>query len=148
LILVSPLTRTIETATRAFEDHATPKRLCHLLCEAASSMADHGTPKSDLLKKHPHIAQWDGWNDLPEHFWPSRTLVGAREEAASRVDELKRFIFQRPEHCFALVGHSNFFREMTGQESKLANCEAWWCTLSEDGAITPCQALPPPPSAV
>lgn len=48
LICVSPLTRTIETATAAFDGHATPKRLCPLMCERATMPADMGTPKAEV----------------------------------------------------------------------------------------------------
>ena len=148
LILVSPLTRTIETATRAFEGHATPKRLCHLMCERATMKADEGTPKAALQQKHPHIAEWQGWDELPDHFWPARSLKTAAQEVASRIDEFKRWMLERPETCFALVGHSAFFKEMTGAESKLDNREAAWYMLSSDDmSVLPCPALPPPPSA-
>ena len=53
LIVVSPLTRTIQTATEAFAGHPTPKRLCHLMCERATMPSDQGTPKAQLLRKHP-----------------------------------------------------------------------------------------------
>ena len=147
LILVSPLTRTIETATRAFEGHATPKRLCHLMCERATMKADEGTPKAALQQKHPHIAEWQGWDELPDHFWPARSLKTAAQEVASRIDEFKRWMLERPETCFALVGHSAFFMTMTQMERKLSNCEAFWCLLMPDASIVPAPELPPPPLA-
>ena len=148
LIIVSPLTRTIETATRAFAGHTTPKRLCHLMCERTTMRADEGTPKSELLAKHPHICEWQGWEELPEHFWPQRSITTAAEELVARIAEFKRWLIERPETCFALVGHSAFFQAMTGADSKLENCEAAWYMLSsEDGSLAPCPALPEPPSA-
>jgi broad specificity phosphatase PhoE len=120
VIMVSPLTRTIETATAAFEGHATPKRLCHLMCERATMPSDQGTPKAALLKKHPQIAEWQGWDELPDEFWPPRSLKTAEQEVAARVEEFKTFLLQRPEACFALVGHSAFFQTMTSMDRKLA----------------------------
>ena len=147
LIVVSPLSRTIETATAAFEGHATPKRLNHLLCERATMPADQGTPKAELLRKHPQLAEWQGWDELPDEFWPPRSLKTAEEEVAARIVEFKRWLLQRPETCFALVGHSAYFRTMTGMERKLDNCEAFWCLLHDDGSITAAPELPPPPAA-
>jgi len=147
LILVSPLARTIQTATEAFEGHTTPKRLCHLMCERATMPADQGTPKAQLLRKHPQLAEWQGFDELPEHFWPPRSLKTAEEEVAARIAEFKEWLLARPEACFALVGHSAFFRTMTGMDSKLANGEAAWFLLMPDGAVAPAPELPPPPSA-
>jgi len=147
LIVVSPLSRTIETATEAFSEHPTPKRLCHLMCERATMPSDLGTPKSQLLEKHPQIATWQGFDTLPEHFWPARSIgPSAEEEVAARVTEFKEWLLRRPETCLALVGHSAFFSTMTGLP-KLANCEAFWCTLGLDGTISECTPLPPPPCA-
>lgn len=146
LIVVSPLSRTIETATEAFSEHATPKLLCHLMCERATMPADVGTPKEQLLKKHPQLASWQGFDTLPDHFWPTRSLRSAEEEVVLRVAEFKEWLLQRPETCIALVGHSAFFSVMTGLP-KLANCEAFWCTLGLDGMVTECAPLPPPPCA-
>ena len=147
LILVSPLSRTIETATEAFDNHPTPIRLCHLMCERTTMPADQGTPKAQLLKKHPQIAGWQGFDELPEEFWPARRLgSSAEDEVSARVEEFKAWLLERPETVLALVGHSAFFSTFTGQP-KLANCEAWWCELRPGGQVVPCEALPPPPSA-
>ena len=147
LIVVSPLTRTIETASAAFDGHATPKHLCHLMCERATMPSDLGTPKAALLKKHPQIADWQGFEDLPEQFWPSRSLKSAEQEVAARVDEFKRWLLARPEACFALVGHSAFFQTFTAMDRKLQNCEASWFILGEDGTVSAAPELPPPPEA-
>ena len=68
LILVSPLTRTIQTATAAFEGHTTPKRLCHLMCERATMPADMGTPKAEVSAKR---RDWKIQN--PAHSPPIRS---------------------------------------------------------------------------
>ena len=109
--------------------------------------ADQGVPKEELLKKHPQIATWSGFDDLPAQFWPQRSLLTAAEEVASRVDEFKQWLLARPETCFALVGHSAFFMVFTGMERKLHNCEATWFLLYADGSIDAAPDLPPPPAA-
>lgn len=147
LVVVSPLTRTIETATAAFGSHPTPKRLCHLMCERTMMPADQGTPKAELLKMHPQLATWDGFDELPEEFWPPLSAGrAAEEEVAGRVGQFKQWLLARPEACLACVGHSAFFRTFTGLP-KLANCEAFWCELRPDGSVVECTPLPPPPSA-
>ena len=152
LILVSPLTRTIETATAAFAGHATPKRLCHLMCERATMRSDLGVPKQDLLKKHPQLAntsEWQGFAELPEEYWPPLLGPGkaAEQEVESRVQAFKQFLLARHEACFACVGHSAFFKTFTGMEEKLENAEPSWFILAPDGSVAAAPLLPPPPSA-
>jgi broad specificity phosphatase PhoE len=146
LIVVSPLSRTIETATEAFGTHPTPKMLCALMCERTTMPADQGTPKAQLLRKHPQLSGWLGFDELPEEFWPARSLKSAEAEVAERVSSFKQWLLARPEACIALVGHSAFFSTFTGLP-KLANCEAFWCELRMSGEVVACNALPPPPSA-
>lgn len=144
LIVVSPLSRTIQTATYAFGSHPTPKRLCHLMCERTTFPSDLGTPKAQLLAKHPQIAEWQGLDELPDQFWPPRSFITAEQEVAQRVDEFKQWLLNRPEQCMCLVGHSAFFSTMTGL-AKLGNCEAFWCQLMSDGTVRECPPLPAPP---
>ena len=146
LIVVSPLSRTIETATEAFGSHPTPKMLCALMCERTTMPADQGTPKAQLLKKHPQLAEWLGFSDLVEQFWPARSLLSAEAEVSQRVADFKQWLLERPETCIALVGHSAFFSTFTGMP-KLANCEAFWCELRCNGDVSACNPLPPPPEA-
>jgi broad specificity phosphatase PhoE len=134
MIVVSPLTRTIETATRAFAGHSAPFALCHLMCERALMPADAGVPKEQLVKKHPHIAGWHGFHELPERFWPE---TGEQDDAlAARVAEFKRWVQVQHADTMALVGHSAFFRVMTGMDRKLDNCEAVWFVLEDDSTMT------------
>ena len=102
-----------------------------------------------LLKKHPHVAAWEGWEELPDNFWPKPAGPSstAETEVAGRIGEFKQWLLARPEACFALIGHSAWFRTMTGMAEKLENCEAFWCILTPDGSVVPAPVLPPPPSA-
>ena len=85
---------------------------------------------------------------MPEHFWPKTApRQAAQEEVRERIGEFKRWLSARPETCFALVGHSAFFQEMTGMDRKLSNCEAGWFLLDADGSISAAPELPQPPEA-
>jgi hypothetical protein len=53
LIVVSPLTRTIQTATEIFGASDAPKMLCALAIERCTMPSDVGTPRSQLLQRHP-----------------------------------------------------------------------------------------------
>ena len=66
LVVVSPLTRTIETATAIFGATGPPKRLCALMCERCTMPSDRGTPLSQLRARHPQLSTWQGVDDMPE----------------------------------------------------------------------------------
>lgn len=122
VVLVSPLTRTIETASEIFGDSEVPKHLVSLMCERCMMPADEGTPASQLKAKHPQIESWDGFDDLAEEFWPRRSMWNGDAEVAERAADFKQWLLCRNETCIALVGHSAFFSAMTGKP-KLRNCE-------------------------
>uniref|UniRef100_A0A7S0P4D5 Phosphoglycerate mutase-like protein n=1 Tax=Calcidiscus leptoporus TaxID=127549 RepID=A0A7S0P4D5_9EUKA len=149
LVVVSPLSRTIETATEVFGSGNEPPRvLCALMCERCIAPADQGTALSELRSKHPHIEAWSGMAHMAERFWPKRSsrLSSAEHDMQERIELFKHWLLARPEACIALVGHSAFFRSMT-QQPKLGNCKALWCELQSDGTVRVCSPLPPPPGA-
>jgi len=147
IIVVSPLSRTIQTATEIFGQSDVPKCLCHLMCERSMMPSDTGTPSSELISKHPHVSSWSGLCHLPEEYWPKVSgKKAAEKDVAERVEHFKTWLLARPETCMALVGHSAFFRTMTGQP-KLGNCEAFWCELRANGDLVPCSPLPEMPAS-
>ena len=141
LVVVSPLSRTIQTAHLVFGGDAVPKRLCALCTERCCARADVGTPKSRLAAKRPECSQWDGLDELEERWWPTQTLSHDEFWPVERVGRFKTWLLSRPESCMALVGHKGFTQCFTaGSElpkgHRLGNCEAIWVRLHADGSVT------------
>ena len=133
LVVTSPLSRAIETATEIFPGEEPPKLLHHLLCERCQMPADEGSPRSQLLALHPQLRAWRGLDDLPEHYWPRRSLRNCDKEVRERVAAFRAWLLARPEQRIAIVGHSAWFKCFTGRESKLGHCEPYLCKWNGSG---------------
>ena len=97
-IVVSPLSRAIQTCDLLFGSGPAPIRLCPLLTERCCSGADVGTPKSELRERRPECSAWEGWDDADfgEQWWPTRTLSQAEYWPHARVQRLKDWLLARP----------------------------------------------------
>lgn len=141
-VLVSPLSRTIETATLIFDTLPRVRfALCPLASERCLATCDRGTPKSELLERWPHVREWEGVDELDEVWWPADRTFAQELRPDDRAQQLLRALARRPEGAVAVVGHHGFFHLLTGRHLK--NCEVLWCTLREgpSGAL---ELLPDP----
>ena len=121
-IVVSPLSRAIQTCSLVFSgDCTTPRWLCALLTERCCARADVGTPKSALRALRPEASGWLGWDELEERWWPARTLSQDEYWPVVRVGRFKAWLLAREERCLALVGHKGFLQCFTaGSSSRIA----------------------------
>ena len=126
LVVTSPLTRALQTATGLFADHpATPPILVAALSrERVENSCDVGRPPTQLSVDFPSLAL----THLGEVWWHVDGVPDARgicvEPIAvvkARVAEFRTFLSSRRERVIAVVGHGTFFYHLTG--STLANCE-------------------------
>ena len=141
-IIVSPLSRAIQTCHLLFGSGDTPIRLCALLTERCCSMADVGTPKSELCEVRPECSEWHGLQELDEQWWPKRTLSQTEYWPLARVSRLKEWLLARPERSLALVGHKGLMQCLTAGPDlpnghRLGNCEAFLVRLHADGRVSP-----------
>mmetsp|Transcript_131693 Transcript_131693/g.421486 ORF Transcript_131693/g.421486 Transcript_131693/m.421486 type:complete len:303 (-) Transcript_131693:82-990(-) len=111
------------------------------VAERLEQACDLGTPKSALVPRYPGV---DFDLVAEEHWWhggaDNAVEVGQphlrepSDACARRAEALATFLLSRPERCIVVVGHSNFFRMMTGSTLKLANCGIVEVQLREVGA--------------
>jgi len=120
LIVTSPLTRAMQTATGGFAGSKAPYVMLPMLRERLGAPCDTGRTKSELLRCFPQIASWEGIDDLPEVWWATATEY----DLLDRVDELKKWITARPEQNIAVVGHGGLFSRILGYHLK--NCGFQW----------------------
>lgn len=110
LVVVSPLTRALQTAFLLNGQKADDKRfLVTPLCrERFAARCDEGSPKKELLKKLPWIEGWRGVSELPSKFWT------AKDDAPKRVAQFMDFLRSRPERKIVVVAHGAFLECLTG----------------------------------
>lgn len=126
LVVVSPLTRAIQTAALAFEGHPSqPRFLVEVLHrECQESSCDVGRAASELAADFPHLDV----GHLPEVWWHAEDgaamtfglPIEPRPLFDRRVAAFREWLRARPEKTIAVVGHGTFFYHLTG--TFLENC--------------------------
>lgn len=116
LVVVSPLTRAIQTTLAAFDGHPAPRLVQALHREHLDSWCDVGSPPAVLARAFPML----DFAHLDDPWWH----VGADatpyaqeplELLDRRVEAFAGWLRARPEGCIAVVGHGTFLRRLTGE---------------------------------
>ncbi|CAK9011578.1 Uncharacterized protein SCF082_LOCUS11153 [Durusdinium trenchii] len=104
LVMHSPLIRAAETAKAVF--HSMPKET-----------ADHFPRFVEPLIREKFISEWVNLGGLDK-----------------RIADFAASLVERSEERIVVVGHSQYFRRMLGQEKKMSNCDVWHVELEIDPA--------------
>lgn len=123
LVVSSPLTRALQTATGLFADGPAPIIVLSLHRERLGNSCDVGRAPSALSEDFPNL----NFDHLDETWW----FNGDKDERGvpvepdyqfiQRVSDFSHWISSRPERTIVVVGHGTFFHHLTGREMK--NCE-------------------------
>lgn len=133
LLVVSPLTRALQTATIAFGDQPPcPVHVEPLWRERLYLSSDVGRHPEQLQQEYPHLSL----DHLPAVWWHTHTpddplaIHPEPEDVFSqRMQQLQQWIAARPERCIAVVSHWGVLQALTGQDFE--NCELQTLRLSE-----------------
>ncbi len=129
IIIVSPLTRALQTATGIFGGHDVKMEVEALHREYLESSCDVGRHPRALSEDFPALE----FDHLDEAWWYGESEdhnrvespVIVQEPMADFVDRVEAFranLLARPEESVLVVGHATFFREFSGGR-RFANCE-------------------------
>jgi broad specificity phosphatase PhoE len=112
LVIVSPMTRTLQTAYLINGSNFDARWLMTPMCAETLSGAtcDEGTPKTSQVGKLPWMANVDGFSELAETWW-----LEEREEEAVRAAGFLKFLKSRPEKRIVVVSHGRFLKHATGE---------------------------------
>jgi len=129
LLVVSPLSRAIQTSVAIFGEHPSCRVvLSPLVSERWTGACDEGRPKSQLLASFPFLASWEGFDSLPEEWTPKKGSDDNWRE--QRVPAVRAWLKRQPEHRVVIVGHGCFFEGLSGKY--LSNCEVYRLMDPED----------------
>ena len=132
LVVTTPLTRALQTASGLFADHpSSPTILVESMhSERVENSCDVGRHPGLLAKDFPSFA----FDHLPDVWWHAHDQPDGRgicvepiDRVETRVEAFRQFLMQRPERVIAVVGHGTFFHKLTGRA--LGNCEVVEVTL-------------------
>ncbi len=126
IVIVSPLTRALQTAVGLFDGHphAPPMLVAHLARERVENSCDVGRPPAQLAAEFPmlDVAHLDDvWWHAEGEPDERGICVEPLEAVDARVARFRAFLLERPERVIAVVAHGTFFYHLTGRH--LANCE-------------------------
>lgn len=139
VLIVSPLTRALQTANVAFAHYKGPRVVEALARERVYLSSDAGRAPSELSKEFGTLDY--SFDHLPDIWWyngghidPKRVLLEPEEEFKSRVEDFKAHLLSRPENCIAIVSHWGVIREMTGGV-EFDNCQIQTYRMEDDGRV-------------
>jgi broad specificity phosphatase PhoE len=116
LVVISPLTRAIQTAVAAFAASPAPRLIHHLHRERLDHYCDVGRPPEELAREFPGLA----FDHLPDPWWHVNPSDGApyscepEDVLLQRVGDFAAWLKSRPETTIAIVGHGTFLNRLTG----------------------------------
>lgn len=112
-IIVSPYTRTLQTADIIARILELPVTIDSLIREHAFFSCDVGTPRSVLSRDWPHL----DFSQLPESWWPSDPE--SEEDVQARARSFHGRMAETRDWAEVLVvSHWGFIRGLTGHEAK------------------------------
>ena len=115
LVVVSPLTRTLETASHIFNDNNLPMIALESLKEYPQSyqQCNHRRTVEELKKEFPHVDFKEilhnddkDWRDLPDIITDEKTKL------KTRISNFKYWVNKRNENNIAVVCHSSYLNMM------------------------------------
>ena len=121
-VIVSPFTRTIQTAQLIFEN-SLPFQINAEVREQLVNSCDVGSTPRELYENFPHL----DFDDLDECWWHQGEKdyrgisVEPEEVLMERASRFSAYLQRENIHSTAIVSHGNFIRALTG--IKPNNCE-------------------------
>ena len=111
IILVSPLTRTIQTARNIFKDTNIKMIANDNIIEYPQALEEcsHRLSKIELKIRYPDI----DFSNIPEEciYWKDSPDIESLFDLKKRSDHFKEMLKERPEKNICIVSHSTFLKE-------------------------------------
>ncbi len=121
-VIVSPLTRTLQTAALVF-GNSQPYQVNALVREQVLNSGDVGRSPRELAKDFPNL----DFTHLDDVWWHDEEhdergiSVEPEEVLQQRADSFARYLKENNIHATAIVSHGNFIRALTGIQPE--NCQ-------------------------
>ena len=129
VIIVSPLTRALQTAIGIFGDHDVPMQVEALHREYLENSCDVGRHPRALSDDFPsltfdHLDEAWWYRESEDHNHVESPVIAQEpmDNFFDRVEAFRASLLARPEDSVLVVGHATFFRHFSGGRM-FANCE-------------------------
>ncbi|KAK9811659.1 hypothetical protein WJX72_007780 [[Myrmecia] bisecta] len=139
VLIVSPLSRALDTAELAFAAVDCPRVIQPLAAERIWLSSDLGRRSSILAEEYPHHC----FEHVPEIWWhnnghedENHIAPETVEQFLARMHRLRDYLAERPEQSIGVVAHWGVLEALTGREFQ--NCELWSCNHDQLVVQTRC----------
>lgn len=125
LVVVSPLSRTLQTAKHVFSNHKVQMISLDEIMEypQGSHTPNIRKTRTELQEKYPDVSFYI--NEKSKHFKCEETLG----ELQNRIDAFKEWILDRREKTIALVGHNSFLKVFGNCKNDIPHCKPFIVNL-------------------
>ncbi len=127
-VVVSPLARTMNTASIIFSGHAAPMVVMSDLIEYCHDLSCRGSDRSILEERFPNVQL----GELSEQ-WHESYIDESSRHFHSRVDRFKSWLYRQDAKRMAVVSHGGFLEELLGVYFK--NCEVVRASFTAQGEL-------------
>lgn len=121
-LIVSPMTRTLQTASLIFEDNH-PISINAVIREQLSHSCDVGSAPQQLMQEYPHL----DFSHLEECWWHNGEKnehgfsIESRDLLEKRAEQFIDYLLANKTRSTAIVTHGNFIHATTGIQPE--NCQ-------------------------
>lgn len=129
LVLVSPLSRTLQTATNIFKDHNIKMIAIDEIMEHPQSfeICNQRLDKKILIDKYPHI-DFSRISDDHLIFWEEKYNPDHElERLKKRIEDFKNIVKTFNEDNIAIVSHSSYLGQMMFNKIETPSSELYHC---------------------
>lgn len=112
LVIVSPTSRTLDTATNIFYEKNV--KMIALDCTIEFPNSDYCNKRNDLLVLKTHYPHVDFSYITEEEY--NKPNIETVDQLKDRINTFKKFVLERKEENIAFVNHSSFLKCMMGME--------------------------------
>lgn len=138
LVVVSPLTRALQTACCIFQHVAVPI-VCHPAVAEIGKIPENQARSLKMLRRDKDLSALPRFHSVDfsliealEDCWPMRRQELPRQ-SASRV--FLRWLVARPERNVVLVSHHNYLQGLAETTHHIANCAPFRVVVTKQGGI-------------
>mmetsp|Transcript_11098 Transcript_11098/g.34032 ORF Transcript_11098/g.34032 Transcript_11098/m.34032 type:complete len:230 (+) Transcript_11098:1-690(+) len=122
IVLVSPLTRTLQTASLAFPGEASPMRAVEEIREVLHHQCDRRRTIKEVQTEFPHVT-FGAHLDNEDKLFPIYNGSEPEHIVWQRGKGALRWLMERPESELAIVSHSGFLRRFMAGSVECSDAE-------------------------
>jgi broad specificity phosphatase PhoE len=140
LVVVSPLTRALQTACHIFSAGVPPPFICHPAVAEIGGIPENNARPLSALCKDSDLNRLQPFASIDfsllgaEPTWPPTARVHKQSRAAA-AETFLAWLRERPEQIIVVVSHHNFLQGLLKTTASVANCAPIVVEVDVEGRV-------------